>query len=37
VQISYRLARAFGWTPEVVQKLTMAQARLYLELLDEEL
>ncbi|MBW4443400.1 MAG: hypothetical protein KME10_19645 [Plectolyngbya sp. WJT66-NPBG17] len=36
VQASFRLARAFGWTPQQVQSLTMAQISLYLELLDQE-
>jgi hypothetical protein len=36
IQASYRLARAFGWTPQVVQALTMAQIAIYLELLDQE-
>ncbi len=33
---SYRLARAFGWTPDDIRKLTMAEARLYLELLEKD-
>jgi hypothetical protein len=36
MQASFRLARAFGWTPQVVQTLTMAQIALYLDLLDQE-
>jgi hypothetical protein len=30
------LARAFGWTPQQVQSLTMAQVSLYLQLLEHE-
>lgn len=33
---SFRLARAFGWTPQDVQALTMAQIDLYLDFLDQE-
>ncbi|MDV3349041.1 hypothetical protein SPB21_08635 [Leptothoe sp. ISB3NOV94-8A] len=33
---SYRLARAFGWTPQQLQVMTMGQISLYLQLLDEE-
>lgn len=36
LRASYRLARAFGWTPQEIQALTMAQMALYLELLDQE-
>jgi hypothetical protein len=36
VQTSYRLAREFGWTPQQVQTLTMAQASIYLQLLAVE-
>jgi hypothetical protein len=36
IQASYRLARAFGWTPQEVQTLTMAQIAIYLELLEQE-
>lgn len=32
--ISFRLAQAFGWTPQQVQALTMGQAALYLGCLD---
>ncbi len=35
-RLSYRLARAFGWTPEEIGKLTMGQANLYLDFLDED-
>ncbi len=35
-QASFILARAFGWTPQQVQSLTMAQISLYLELLEQE-
>lgn len=34
---SYRLARAFGWTPQQVQSLTMAQVTLYLQLLEDDM
>ncbi|HEX5871868.1 MAG TPA: hypothetical protein VFY65_15675 [Longimicrobium sp.] len=33
---AYLLARAFGWTPQQVQEMTMAQARTYLTLLEAE-
>ena len=36
VQASYRLARAFGWTPQQVQAMTMAQVSIYLQMLDME-
>ncbi|HEY1012200.1 MAG TPA: hypothetical protein VGE07_05790 [Herpetosiphonaceae bacterium] len=36
VMASFRLARAFGWTPQQVQALTMGQVNLYLQLLAEE-
>lgn len=36
VQASYLLARAFGWTPEQVQTLTMAQVTIYLHMLEQE-
>jgi len=36
LQASYRLAKAFGWTPQEVQALTMAQITLYLQLLAED-
>lgn len=32
--ISFRLAQAFGWTPQQVQALTMGQVALYLGCLD---
>jgi len=35
-QAGFRLARAFGWTPQQVQSMTMAQVKLYLTLLDAE-
>ncbi|MCK6626853.1 MAG: hypothetical protein L6R45_16970 [Anaerolineae bacterium] len=35
-QASYLLARAFGWTPQQVQALTMAQVSIYLRLLEQE-
>ena len=34
VQAHFRLAKAFGWTPQEVQQLTMAQATMYLAYLD---
>ncbi|NEP27490.1 MULTISPECIES: hypothetical protein [unclassified Moorena] len=37
VKASYRLARAFGWTPQQVQTMTMGQVSIYLQLLDEEI
>lgn len=33
---AYLLARAFGWTPQQVQEMTMAQAQTYLTLLEAE-
>ena len=36
VQVSYRLARAFGWTPQQVQEMTMGQVSVYLQLLQQE-
>ncbi|NEP34890.1 MULTISPECIES: hypothetical protein [Moorena] len=36
VKASYRLARAFGWTPQQVQAMTMGQVSIYLQMLDEE-
>lgn len=36
VQSYYRLARAFGWTPQQTQSLTMAQIGLFLEMLDTD-
>jgi len=33
---SFRLARAFGWTPQEIQGMTMAQISLYLNFLDQE-
>jgi hypothetical protein len=35
-QASYRLAWAFGWTPQEVQALTMAQISMFLHMLDED-
>lgn len=34
--MSFRLARAFGWTPQQVQDLTMGQVSIYLTFLEEE-
>lgn len=36
IKAGYRLSRAFGWTPQQIQGLTMGQIALYLQLLDEE-
>jgi hypothetical protein len=33
---AYILAREFGWTPQQVQTLTMAQVDLYLQMLAQE-
>lgn len=33
---AYLLARAFGWTPQQVQEMTMAQVQMYLSLLENE-
>jgi hypothetical protein len=30
------LAKAFGWTPEQVQRLTMAQVSAYLEMIERD-
>lgn len=35
-QAAYRLARAFGWTPQQLQAMTMAQINMYLHFLDED-
>lgn len=32
---SFRLAQAFGWTPQQVQALTLGQVALYLGCLDQ--
>ncbi|MBE9158163.1 hypothetical protein IQ265_15195 [Nodosilinea sp. LEGE 06152] len=34
--MSFRLARAFGWTPQQVQALTLGQVSIYLAFLEEE-
>ena len=34
-QAAYRLARAFGWTPQQLQAMTMAQINMYLHFLNE--
>ena len=34
LQASYLLAREFGWTPEQVQQMTMAQVSLYLQMME---
>ena len=36
VRAAFRLARAFGWTPQQLQTMTLGQVSLYLELLDAE-
>lgn len=36
VRAAFQLARAFGWTPQQVQELTMAQVSLYVRLLEQE-
>ncbi|HEY9858228.1 MAG TPA: hypothetical protein V6D16_01900 [Candidatus Obscuribacterales bacterium] len=36
VRAAYILAREFGWTPQQVQTMTMAQVSLYLQLLAED-
>lgn len=36
VTAGYRLARAFGWTPQQMQSMTIGQIAIYLQLLDEE-
>ncbi len=33
---AYLLARAFGWTPQQMQEMTMAQVSTYLTLLERE-
>lgn len=35
-QAAYRLARAFGWTPQQLQVLTVAQIKMYLHFLNED-
>lgn len=35
-EAAYRLARAFGWTPQQLQSMTMAQINLYLHFLGED-
>ena len=35
-QAAYRLARAFGWTPQQLQAMTMAQINMYLGFLNED-
>jgi hypothetical protein len=36
VRASFRLAREFGWTPQQMQAMTMAQIAIYLQMLEEE-
>ena len=36
VRSAYLLARAFGWTPQQMQEMTMAQVSMYLSLLEQE-
>jgi hypothetical protein len=35
-EAAYRLARAFGWTPQQLQAMTMAQINMYLRFLSED-
>lgn len=35
IQGSYLLAREFGWTPDEIQKLTMAQMNVFLQKIHE--
>ena len=35
-QAAYRLARAFGWTPQQLLAMTMAQINMYLHFLNED-
>jgi hypothetical protein len=37
VQLAYRFAREFGWTPQQIQEMTMAQIMLYEQMLSEDL
>jgi hypothetical protein len=37
VQAAYRFAREFGWTPQQIQEMTMAQIVLYDQMLIEDL
>jgi hypothetical protein len=36
VHSAYLLARAFGWTPQQLQEMTMGQVALYVQLLEQE-
>ena len=36
VRAAYTLAREFGWTPQQMQEMTMAQVSIYLQMLEEE-
>jgi len=36
VKVYYRMASAFGWTPEQTQALTMAQAAILTDMLNDE-
>jgi hypothetical protein len=36
VRAGYLLAREFGWTPQQLQELTMAQVTIYLQMLEDE-
>jgi hypothetical protein len=33
---AFRLAREFGWTPQQVRAMTMAEISVYMHLLEEE-
>lgn len=35
-QLSFQLAKAFGWSPDVIRKLTMAEAQTYVDMLIRE-
>ncbi|MBW8873916.1 MAG: hypothetical protein JF614_03055 [Acidobacteria bacterium] len=35
-EAAYRLARAFGWAPQQLQAMTMAQINMYLHFLNED-
>jgi len=37
VQAAYRFAHEFGWTPQQIQEMTMAQIMLYDQMLTEDL
>lgn len=35
VRTAYVLAREFGWTPEQIQAMTMAQVSIYLQMAEQ--